>query len=223
MKYYKIEFSLDKKVIGDYPQIQKFKKGYNPNRQESCSQISRYYFGIKPDVAVDFNCLELSSKAKLTDYVSASYLNALTGLLISRELYDYLLELRIPEHSFYQAYVYQKDVLITNNYVWIHFINSYPELIDYPKSEFFLDHSEANYKEISVSSFTEYEKVQNKVRYKVNAKKLVLKKELVSKFDVLRIGVVRSEIFITEAVKDEMIAKGFTGIVYEPADYLIVE
>lgn len=223
MKYYKLEFSLDKKEIGDYPQIQKFKKGYNPNKQESCSQIARYYFGIKPDVVVDFNCLELSTKAKLTDYVSASYLNALTGLLISRRLYDFLSSLRIPEHIFYQTHVYQKDVLIADNYLWMHFIKSYPELIDYSKSDFFLDHSEANYKKIPITSFAEYKEVQDKVRYKVNAKRLVLEKGFVSRFDVLRIGVVRNETFVTEAVKDEMIAKGFTGLVIEPADYLIVE
>ncbi|HVG17078.1 MAG TPA: hypothetical protein VM935_19050 [Chitinophagaceae bacterium] len=223
MKYYKLEFSLDKKEIGDYPQIQKFIKGYNPNKQESCSQIARFYFGIKPDVEVDFNCLGLSSKAKLTDYLSASYLNALTGLLISRKLCDFLSGLRIPDNISYQAHVYQNEKLISDNYLWMHFINSYPELINYSKSDFFLDHSEANFKKVDITSFDEYKALQDKVRYKVNSNKLVVKKEFDDRFDLLRIGVVRNETYVTEIVKDEMVAKEFTGIVFEPADYLVVE
>lgn len=223
MNYYKLEFSLVKKEIGDYPQVQKFKKGYNSNRQESCSQIARYYFGVKPDVEIDFNCLELSSKAMLTDYMSSSYLNALAGLLISQRLYDFFSGLRVPNHISYKACIYQKEKLVSDNYLWVHFISSYPELIDYSKSNFFLDHSEANFKKVLIASINEYKDLQDKVRYKVNTDKLVLKKELADKFDMLRIGVVRNETYVTESVKDEMIAKGFTGIVYEPADYLIVE
>lgn len=223
MYYYKLEFSLEKQEIGDYPQVQKFKKGYDSNRKESCSQIARYYFGMKPDIEIDFNCLELSNKARLTDYVSSSYLNALAGLLISQRLYDFFLGLRLPEYISYQAYIYQKEKLVSDSHLWAHFVKSYPEIIDYSKSNFFLDHSEVNYKKVAISSINDYKDLQNRVRYKVNTDKLVLKKVFADKFDVLRIGVVRNETYVTESVKNEMIAKGFTGLVFEPADYLIIE
>ena len=44
MKYFKLETSLNMKEIGNYPQIQDFKKGYDVDKKESCSQIARYYF-----------------------------------------------------------------------------------------------------------------------------------------------------------------------------------
>lgn len=222
MKYFKLEYSLDKREIGDYPQIQKFKKGYDQHKPESCSQIGRYYFGIKPDVEIDFDCLQLTGKAKPTDYVSSSYLNSLTGMLISPDLNKFLSHLRLPDHISYSTGLYQKDQLISNGYKWIHFIKSYPETVSFVNSEFFLDHPEAGYKKIFIKSFAEYQEKQAKISYKINSQKLVLNSKYVSRFDVLRIGVVKNETYVTESLKDEMIAKRFTGLVYEPADYLII-
>jgi len=223
MRYFKLEFSLDKKEIGEYPQIQKFKKGYNANKQESCSQIARYYFGKRPDVEIDFDGLELANKAKLTDYLSSSYLNALTGLLVSDNLYNFFSGLQMASHISYLSRIYQKGDLISENYRWVHFIESYPEIINYSKSDFFLDHSEVNFKKLSIRSFVEYKNEQEKVRYKINSHRLLLKKELAIKFDILRIGVVKNETYVKETVKNEMVNHGFAGIVYEPADYLILD
>lgn len=223
MTYYKIQFSLDKKEVGDFPQIRELKKGYNSTKKESCSQISRYYFGIKPDVQIDFDCLELSIKAKLTDLLSSSYLNMLTGLLISRKVYDYFLSLRVPEHICYSALVYQKDQIIADNYLWMHFTGNYSQIIDFSKSQFYLDHSDANYQILKIKSLSDFEAMQSRSSYKINARQLYLKKDIALQFDIMRLGIVRNDIFITDAVRQEMIARGFSGITYEYVDYLIVE
>jgi len=223
MKYFKIAVSLDIKEIGNFPQIQKFKKGYDDDRKESCSQIARYYFGKKPDVNIDFDCLELAKKAKLTDYMSASYLNDLTGLLASKNLHQFLTDLRTVDHVDYTVPIYQDGIIVSEGYKWIHFIQSYPDIINFVESDFFLDHSEANYKRLSLKSFVDYRTEQDRALYKINSKRLVLRSELVSKFDILRLGVVRNETFITEEVKNAMVERQFSGIVYEQADFLIVE
>lgn len=222
MKFYKLKFSLDLKEIGDYPQIQNFKKGYNPNRRESCSQISRYFFGKSPDVEIDFDCLKLSTRAKLTDYVSCSYLSQLTGLLVSNELYKFLSALKMPTHISYAAPIYKKDETHFSDFKWVQFTKSYPEIIDYQTSEFYLDHSDVCYKKITINSYPEYKVAQDNVQYKINAKKLVLKRTILNEFDVVRIGIVCNEIYITEVIKDEMVTKEFTGIAFEPADNLLV-
>jgi hypothetical protein len=222
MKYFKLESSLNKKEIGNYPQIQDFKKGYDDDRKESCSQIARYYFGKRPDVEIDFDCLELANKARLTDYISSSYLNSLAGLLVSDNLFSFFSGLRVVSYISYKAPIYQKGNLLSADYRWIHFIERYSEMINYPESDFFLDNSEVRRKKISIRSFAEYENEQDKAQYAINSERLVLRKEIAEKFDVLRIGVVRDETYVTETVKNEMINKGFTGIVYRPADYLIV-
>ena len=223
MKYFKLETSLNKKEIGNYPQIQDFKKGYNDDKKESCSQIARYYFGKRPDVEIDFDCLELANKARLTDYISSSYLNSLTGLLVSDNLFSFFSGLRLVSYISYKAPIYQKGNLLSADYRWIHFIEKYSEMINYPESDFFLDHSEARFKKLLIRSFAEYKKEEDKTQFAINSKRLVLKKEHADKFDVLRIGVVKNETYVTEIVRNEMINKGFTGIVYESADYLIVD
>jgi len=214
---------LDLKEIGDYPQIQNFRKGYNPNRRESCSQISRFFFGKKPDVEIDFDCLEMATKAKLTDYVSCSYLSQLTGLLVSNKLFKFLSALKMPDHISYAAPIYQKGETLSSDYKWVHFTGFYPEMINFPASNFYLDHSEVNYKELSINSLLEYNAAQNNIQYKINAKKLVLKQEVAYASDILRIGSVRNETYISEVIKNEVITQGFTGMVFEPADYLVVE
>jgi hypothetical protein len=43
MRYFKLEESIRKKVIGNaYPQIQHFKKGDDGNKTNSCSQLGGY-------------------------------------------------------------------------------------------------------------------------------------------------------------------------------------
>src|SRR5688572_13073895 len=122
MKYFKLDFSLNKKEIGNYPQIQDFKKGYDDDRKETCSQIARYYFGKRPDMEIDFDCLELANKARLTDYISSSYLNSLTGLLVSDNLFSFFSGLRMVSYISYKAPIYQKGNLLSVDYEWIHFI-----------------------------------------------------------------------------------------------------
>jgi len=223
MKYFKLDFSLDKREIGNYPQIQNFKKGFDDDKKESCSQIARYYFGKKPDLEIDFDCLELAKKARLTDYVSSSYLNSLTGLLVSDNLFSFFSGLRLVSYISYKAPIYQKGNLLSADYRWIHFIEKYSEMINYPESDFFLDHPEARFKKLLIRSFAEYKIEEDKTQFAINSKRLVLKKEHADKFDVLRIGVVKNETYVTEIVKNEMINKGFTGMVYESADHLIVD
>lgn len=224
MKYFKLDSSSRIKDVGDFPQIQKFKNGYDYGRRESCSQISRYFFGKKPDIEIDFDGLELSKKAKLTDNLSASYLNELTGLLVSKNLYDFFSSLRTAEYLIYSTSIYQNGSILSKDYKYLHYIRSYPEMINYAASAFFLNHSDVNYKNIQINSFAEYDHENEKSRYIIKAKKLVSRKEMANEFDVLRIGlVVNAHTYITDGIKDEMVAKGFTGMTYKAADFLVVE
>jgi len=62
MKYYLLYHTLDLKIIGAYPQIQTFIKGYDKNRFESCTKIGRYYSNEVPDKQLDFDGLLLAKK-----------------------------------------------------------------------------------------------------------------------------------------------------------------
>jgi|GEM_PF-3372248 len=222
MKYFKLEFCLEKSIVGDFPQIQQFKKGYDPNRRESCSQVGRYFFGKKPDVEIDFDGLQLSNNAKLTDYVSSSYLNSLTGLLVSERLFDFLMTLNSVEFVSFPTKIYQKEQIVSNSYKWLHFVEVYPGMINFPKSHFFLDHSEAKYKEVKVDSFEMYSVMQNQTSYDINSKRIVLNPNTVSHLDVLRLGTISCDTYVTESVKELLIENKFTGLVYEPAENLIL-
>jgi hypothetical protein len=220
MKYFKIDYTTDLKVIGDFPQIQTFIKGYDSNRDNSCSRIGRYISEI-PTIPFDFDGLELAKSAKLTDYISASYLSILSGLLITKVLYDFLGKLRVVNYLRYPVKIYSGGELITDEYTWLHYSRSYPEFIDFEKSEFYLDHPEVNYKKLSLKTYESFLEEKAHSNYIIESKRLVLKKGLASQLDVIRLGVIKGASYVTEVVKDEMCDRGFTGIVYEQAEYLI--
>ena len=223
-KYYHLDRTLDTKIIGNYPQMQNFVKGYDSDRLESCSKIARYYCARIPDKQLDFDGLELAKRAKLTDYTHAAYLSSVCGLLVSPGLFNYFKELHMVDYITYDAKIYQKnsnEVFAT--YKWIHYTKDYPGMIDYAKSYFYEDHPKPSYKRLHIKSFEEYKVTQERVQYMIDAKQLVLKKEIINQYDVLRIGVIKSETYVTETVKKQMEEKGFTGIEFKPADYLVVE
>ncbi len=222
MKYFKLNHTLDLKIIGDFPQIQTFKKGYDSKRDNSCSRIGRYISEI-PTIPFDFDGLELAKKAKLTDYTIAAYLSDLSGLLVNPALYDFLSKIQVVDYVKYPVKIYRSGELITDEYTWLHYSRSYPEFINFEKSDFYLDHSEAHYKKLSLKNYESFLNAKKNSDYIIESKRLVLKKTLVSEFDVLRIGIVKFDTYVTEAIKNQMVDKGFTGIVYEPADYLIIE
>lgn len=219
--FYKIEPSIEISVVGDFPQIQKFKKGYNMNRRESCSQIARYFFGKKPDVQVDFDGLQLSNKAKTTDYLSSSYLNNLTGMLVSSGLFNYLTSLKIPEFIKYRATIYKKEQILAEDFYWIHFIKSYPELINFSESSFFLNHSEVKFKDIYINDILEYTQKQSSVAYKIEAKRLVLHKGAIN-FDLIRIGIIENRLLVTEEIMRDLVSKNFMGFQFNPADNIVI-
>ncbi|MBX3241409.1 MAG: hypothetical protein KIT80_18000 [Chitinophagaceae bacterium] len=222
MKFYRILPLLDLKEIGDYPQIQDFKTGFDSRRPESCSRISRYDSEVPP-LDIDFDGMQLTKKTKLTDFVSASYMSKLTGLLVSESLLSYITSKRIVETLIFPVGLYYKDEKLSAKYFWIHYSKAYPEIIDYKQSKFFLNHSEVKYKDVTISSYQDYLKKQEASQYTIDSKYLVLMKEYLKDFDIFRIGIIKSETYITEEIKEEMVAKKFTGMVYEPVDYIIVE
>lgn len=223
MKYYLLSHTLDLKIIGAFPQIQTFIKDYDSDRVESCSKIGRYYCGQIPEKRIDFDGLELAKKARLTDYTIAAYLNDLCGLLVSQDLYNYLKELHMVDYITYDAKIYQKnshEAFAT--YKWIHYTRNYPEMIDYKKSHLYEDHHNPTYRKLPVGSYEEYLSMREKVNYVIKPVRLVLRKEMAGQYDVLRVGVIKSETYVIEAVK-KRIEMSFTGIEFKPADYLVVE
>ena len=222
MRFLKLSTSLNLKEIGDYPQIQTFKKGYDSSRPESCSRISRYDSEV-PALTFDFDGMQLTKTAILTDCLNASYMSTLTGLLINDSFRSFISSKRIVENMIYPVGLYRGDEKLPNKYSWLHYTKIYPEMINYKLSHFFLNHSEANFKQIPISSYEEYLREQGITEFIIDSTYLVLRRNIASSFDILRIGVIKYETYVTEEVKDEMVANGFTGLVYEPADFLVID
>lgn len=220
MNYFKLDSDIDIKVIGAYPQIQKFKTGYDSSRPESCSRIGRY-ISETPVIPFDFDGPALENKAKLTDYISASYLSDLTGLLISNRLHEFITKQRIVDYIEYPVKIYRENKPIPGSYSWLHYNKSYPEFIDFSKSQFYFDHPESGFKEISIKSYEVYLQEKARSNYIIESKRLGLKKALVNEFDIIRIGVIKGATYVKEDVKIKMHAEGFTGITFEPVSYLI--
>lgn len=220
MELFKLKFDLNLKITGAYPQIQKFIKGYDSEKVTSCSQVGSMFFSKLPNVSLDFKCLELAKKAKLTDYMSCSYLNELTGLLVSDSFRNFLMKFNLPNSMKYEASIYQNGDILSSNYCWMHYTSTYPEAIQFDASEFFLDHPEANYKKIEIASYNDFKSAETKFPYFINSKRLVLNSKFITRFDLIRIGVIHHETFVNEKLKDNIIGEKFTGIDFEKINCL---
>lgn len=222
MKFYKIEPCLDLREIGDFPQVQNFKSGYDSRRPESCSRIGRFDSEV-PAIDFDFDGMQLTNKAKLTDYLCASYMSNLSGLLVNNSLLSFMQSKRVVDNLVYPVGLYRNDQKLPDKYFWIHYTRTYPEFINFKDSRFFLNHSEAKYKEVIIHSHVDYLEKQDASQYIIDSKHLVIKTEFAKEIDFLRIGVIKYETYVNEKVKNEMDIRGFTGMTYELADYLIFE
>ena len=206
------------KEIGNFPQIQKFIKNYDDDKENSCSNIARYSIDEKTKLAFDFDGLQIGKKTILTDYMSCSYLNSLAGLLISKRFFEFIKSCKFPEYECFNVKIYQNETYIDNEYYWIHYIKKYPELINFNKSIFFINHPEANYKILNIKSNDELYRFQKSINYLIDFKHMVLNKDVLSEFDFFRLGTIDGETYINDNMKKKMIDFGINGLVYIPVE-----
>ena len=139
MQYYIFEPACATKATGpQYPQIQKWKPGYNYDDPKSYySYYSASNKGsIIPDFAPNLDALILHNSAKPTDLLSSGLS---IGYFVSKKLKQIFEQFKFPPHHYYPAEIIHKGARL-GDYYFIHIVSNYfldyLDDIDYEKSIF---------------------------------------------------------------------------------------
>ena len=134
MKYYKVKYDLNPKVVGsDFPQSWQFTKEYEKrkNNPNAIYQLEEFIFRKhqQPDFIPDLDGFVLSGRAKLTDFISVTSSNV---LFVSEKAKNILQsKCNFWEHEFYEATLYVRKNSVKFYYLGI-FCDFYSQ-IKFPK------------------------------------------------------------------------------------------
>ncbi|TWI93799.1 hypothetical protein JN11_04947 [Mucilaginibacter frigoritolerans] len=233
MQYYIFKESCATEETGPvYPQIQRWRSGYDDDKPDS---FYSYYLiakgGAFPDFIPNMDSLLLHGKAKTTDLLS--FATSVTGFMINKKLKMLFEQFVFPPHRFYQAKVIHKQVQI-NDYWFMHIISDYTDFVDYPKSAFITSgFSNSEPKPITLMSKQDYinkaKQLQDnsfikKLPYRsINAKKIHLNEKFNKDLDFFQINRFDINFYMSQELKDAIIRNGITGCDILPADNLIIK
>lgn len=214
MEWYSFSPTTDEKICGAYTQTDGMGPGYNLRGNNSVWNIPNLR---KPNFEPDFDCFMLDKKAKLTDIISTSTINA-CGFIVSDKLKNLFDNFKLPPHIYYPVVLLHKKERITN-YYWLHFTEDNTKYIDFDNSEFIRRDP------LFVNDF-ERLNIKNEEdliseRKKSNLKHIFPSKlRLLNKGDLLVFGVFWNKFFINSLLAQN-IEKGSTGVSTAKVNFIL--
>lgn len=226
--YYTFNYACDTAETGPvFPQIQKMTPGYDYESDNSVYALenSRHSF---PEFVPNLDSFILHGRAKLTDVISTAPISG-CGFLISGKLKEIFERYRIVSHQFYPAKVISRGK-IHDNYFWMHIISDMTDLVDYPRSTFFVyKHYLTNDGVIKVNSIEDYfekrkqlQKENPGINITIWSEKLQLKPQFDKKLDLFTIDLFDTDFYISQSLKDDLTQNNITGFVSQIANKIIV-
>ena len=227
MKYYKIKYDLNPKVVGsDYPQSWNFTKEYEKRTRNSNSiyQLDIFIFRKheQPDFTPDLDGFVLSGRAKLTDFISVTSCRTLFMSEIAKDILQS--KCNYGSHEFYEATLYVRKQPVTFYCLGI-FCDFYAQ-IEFPKCRYAIYGVEKEedlpqeWYQKSINNLQDVFKIERKIPYPVDIwlSKIVLKKTA-KETDLLYYYVLGIRIgIVTERFKEAVEEAGLTGLVFEPIE-----
>ena len=224
MKYYRLERSVDTKVIGRHAIQLTFA---DKKSQDSCwSLVDEEFPNFKPDLRFD-----LERGAKLTDVVSSGV--DVPGFMINERVKNIFEQCKLPEHRYYEATVTDHKGVV-HPYYWLHILPNDYSMIDFDKTIFkkteepmkiwpelaFSNVEEIkNAPEIRIKSLEEKEKYNEEFSHKLYVVLDVLRIHDSEKYDMLFFPDVDvTIIYISEKLANMLESEKITGIGLYPCD-----
>ncbi len=225
MQYYIFKPAAGTPETGQvFPQVQKMKPGYNYKAHNSVHALSREYQKL-PDYEPDLDYFIVHARANLTDLLSVTVTYG--GFLISEKLKSIFEQFNLPTHKFYSAKLKHRKQFY--NYYWMHIICNLTDVVDYPRSTFFVYHNfSKNLGYVDVSSNEELIQKEQKLKsdnpgklVPIWAEKIALTPSFDRSLDLFEIGTFNSDCYISESLKQAIINEKITGSSIQPANNLI--
>ncbi len=224
MRYYIFKTACDTKETGHvYPQIQKWKLGYDEDHQNSYySYYEKAKSGNFPDFEPNLDSLVLQSNAKPTDLIS-SFIS--TGFIVNLKLKLLFEQFSFPPHRLFPAKIlYRNEEL--DDYYFMHIISDYTNFVDFKKSSFITcGFSRTNPRPITLNSYEDYltksaelqhDTFIKKLPYRViNAIEVHLNSDFNTELDFFEIGKFDTNAYISQRLKEALITNRITGYALE--------
>lgn len=218
MKYYYIRNSLNKKVIGHYPQVKEVK--YNCHVWNDPLFIDRFHFvkiTVQPIVA---NAI-IYAKAKLTDLIDSSSMGFTSKLLISDKLKSILESKRATGMQFFKSSVFRDGNEFEKFWV-LHTYEFNMEYINFSKSKIIVrikkKQGGTELKIVEVSSMEEFLKLTEFHKQKmeiVSIENICLNSDVKEDFFFIKTA---GQYIVSEKLKEEIEEVGCTGIEFQPIE-----
>jgi len=209
MKYYFLACATNKKETGVLgPQCMVFPTGYNLQWYDQPNSMTKITNDKFPDNNPEF-IFELDPKAKLTDFISQSIINA-RGFLISEKVKSILEKFALPQHKFYSAKVFYNGKPI--QYYWLHLLDNLYSEIDYTSSKFYHGLTQGwKTSDVIVNSLDDIVILRKQMKL-IYAESLVLQPILkIKDYDMLLFSLLHQDIFISKQIADYFTKEKITG------------
>lgn len=226
MNYYIIQESLNKKIIGHYPQVQSVQN--NCHVWDEPKFVEHIHFEKVDFEPITSNAI-LHKKSKQTDLIQCVSMGFSRKLLISGKLKTILERNRKDGMQFFKSPIIQNNILVEDYWI-LNFYKFNNDYIDFLNSKILLEEitSESiNSLYLSINSLKDYElkivEVRGKKSCNLKIEKLVISKDKINN-DFFMIRYSFSGIyFVSEKLKKEIEDAGCTGIEFQPIELSLNE
>ena len=225
MNYYSIRHSLDKRILGHYPQQKE--TVFHCDIDEEPRFIEHIHFQKIEFEPIIANAV-LHPKSVPTDLISAFGLGFSRKLLVSGKLKELLERFRTTGLQFFCAPVLQKNQALEDFWV-LNFYEVNMEFIDYPNSEIFLMNGIfEDVEQLDINSVEEFRQKKQEIEsegYPLNIriKKYKMKDQIDQHFFALLDVDGGVNFLVSEVLKKEIEHAEFTGIEFMPIEFTFKE
>lgn len=223
MKYYKLKYSIDSKIVGTkFPQVWDFIKGYSPKNEDN-GVYSLYfdYNPLFPPVEPNLSGFKLANGAHYTDFLSHGFSNEL--FFLSEKAKRFIEDQHIDVHRFYRGKVTNLRNNKVEDYYVMKLISENWSFLDFPNCEFYIEDDEVdgiipieiNSSEDFIMKWTDFlaDEENFHIIYSRTIKMTAAfyKKEL----DLFMVDKCNHDWFVSERFVDEYYKNKFTGLEFE--------
>lgn len=221
MKFFALESSLDKKIMGKIPQIKEFT--HHCNIDEEPNHIDRYIFE-KVNIKPILSNVVLYSNSNKTDFINTyGHIGFLSGFLISNKFKEILDKFNCYGFQFFETYIIHKNNKI-NNY-WQANKYEFPyEHIDFLKTSFIYKDRDLNRntvsEKINFKSLEEFLLFASKIRYpkQLFFEDFHFREDMNLDFFSLQYDESANKAIVSERLKIEIEKNNITGIEFRPIE-----
>lgn len=227
MEYFKMKYSVDEKVIGDYPQIRDCVKGYDDEAPHAIYE----FVGCRdkfPTFTPKLDGMKLYGRAKRTDFLSFVYAPSDRFHVMSPKAKEILEQFNLCDYRFYPLGLYSKKKRY--EYYCLNILSLKPDPIDYKNSVFVkmknFHFQENKEEQVYVKNEKDWDGLNDKLwdeGWKICCTHFVLKSPFDWDLFYCWSGLADSDVYVSARLKDAIISAGLTGLEFSIADNLSIK